>query len=118
MPPRRPSLWLMTDDDLLSAKGLVVAYPGPARLWGSRSAPKPVLQGVNLRLRRGEVLGIVGESGSGKSTLGRTLIGLVRPIAGSVLFDGREISALSGRALRPLRRRMQMIFQDPVGALN
>ena len=67
---------------------------------------------------KGETVGIVGESGSGKTTLGRALLGLVMPAAGSVLFDGVDISTLDERARRPLRRRMQMIFQDPMSSLN
>jgi len=78
----------------------------------------PVLHGVNLEVRKGETVGIVGESGSGKTTLGRTLIGLVRPTAGSIRFDGIDITTLDEPAMRPLRRRMQMIFQDPMSSLN
>jgi ABC-type microcin C transport system duplicated ATPase subunit YejF len=105
-------------EDLLIARGLVVAYGMAPRLFAPTSAVTPVLHGVGLRLHRGETLGIVGESGSGKTTLGRTLIGLVKPLAGSVIFDGSEITALPPREMRPLRRRMQMIFQDPIAALN
>jgi peptide/nickel transport system ATP-binding protein len=96
-------------DDLLVARGLVVAY-------GARAAP--VLHDVDIRVGKGETVGIVGESGSGKTTLGRTLLGLVKPAAGSVVFAGRDITALDERARRPLRRRMQMIFQDPMSSLN
>jgi peptide/nickel transport system ATP-binding protein len=71
-----------------------------------------------MTIRRGEVVGIVGESGSGKTTLGRALLGLVKPISGSVVFDGTDISVLDEPAMRPLRRRMQMIFQDPMSSLN
>jgi len=78
----------------------------------------PVLHGVDLRIGRGETVGIVGESGSGKTTLGRAVIGLVKPAAGSVIFDGTDITALDEPAMRPLRRRMQMIFQDPMSSLN
>jgi oligopeptide/dipeptide ABC transporter ATP-binding protein len=73
---------------------------------------------VSLSVHRGETLGIVGESGSGKSTLARCLLGLYPVTSGRVLFDGEEISSLSARRLRRLRRDMQMIFQDPYGALN
>jgi ABC-type glutathione transport system ATPase component len=77
-----------------------------------------VLHGVDIRVGKGETVGIVGESGSGKTTLGRALLGLVKPAAGSVVFDGNDITALDERARRPLRRRMQMIFQDPMSSLN
>jgi ABC-type glutathione transport system ATPase component len=105
-------------DDLLTARGLVVAYGGrSASLPGARKLV-PVLHGVDIRVGRGETVGIVGESGSGKTTLGRALLGLVEPAAGTVTFDGADITALDEQARRPLRRRMQMIFQDPMSSLN
>ncbi len=98
-------------DDLLIARGLVVAYP--------RSGGEvPVLHGVDIGIGKGETVGIVGESGSGKTTLGRALLGLVKPSRGSIVFDGSDITALDEDARRPLRRRMQMIFQDPMSSLN
>ena len=107
-------------DDLVVATGLVVGYRGPPAGPILHRARKqvPVLRGVDLRIGRGEIVGIVGESGSGKTTLGRALLGLVEPLAGSVRFDGTELTALDEARMRPLRRRMQMIFQDPVSALN
>jgi ABC-type glutathione transport system ATPase component len=105
-------------ENLLIARGLVVAYGRPAGRLGRRGAPAAVLHGVDLSVGKGETVGIVGESGSGKTTLGRALLGLVKPAAGSVVFDGSDITALEERARRPLRRRMQMIFQDPRSSLN
>jgi len=105
-------------EDLLIARGLVVAYGGAAGLFTRKTAAPPVLHGVDIRVGKGETVGIVGESGSGKTTLGRALLGLVKPSAGSVVFDGSDITALDERARRPLRRRMQMIFQDPMSSLN
>jgi len=105
-------------DDLLAAKGLVVAYGRPAGLFARGGQRSVVLHGVDIRVGRGETVGIVGESGSGKTTLGRALLGLVKPVAGSIVFDGNDISRLGERARRPLRRRMQMIFQDPMSSLN
>ena len=87
-------------------------------MFARRSVAPAVLYGIDIHVGKGETVGIVGESGSGKTTLGRALLGLVKPVAGSVIFDGRDITALDERARRPLRRRMQMIFQDPMSSLN
>ena len=105
-------------EPLVEARGVFVAYAAQRSLIGRRLPPRPVLHGVDVTIGRGETVGIVGESGSGKTTLGRALIGLIRPADGSIRFDGREIIGLTETAMRPLRRRMQMIFQDPMSSLN
>jgi dipeptide transport system ATP-binding protein len=105
-------------EPLVEARGVVVAYAAQRSLIGRRLPPRPVLHGVGVTIGRGETVGIVGESGSGKTTLGRALIGLIRPADGSIRFDGREMIGLTETAMRPLRRRMQMIFQDPMSSLN
>ena len=83
------------------------------------AAPRlEILKGMRFTIPQGAVMGIVGGSGSGKSTLGRALVRLLEPSGGSVRFDGVDITHLDEAALRPLRRRFQMIFQDPMSSLN
>src|SRR3954468_9803857 len=76
------------------------------------------VSGVSLQIARGETLGLVGESGCGKSTLGRAVLQLRRPVSGRVLFDGQDLTAMQGDALRSMRQRVQLIFQDPIASLN
>lgn len=101
---------------LLTARGIEVAY-GAGGLF-SKSAGHKVLHGIDIDIARGETIGIVGESGSGKTTLGRALLRLVDTSAGEIRFDGQDITSLPDNRMRPLRRRMQMIFQDPMASLN
>lgn len=101
---------------LVDVVDLVKHYRG--RPWWRRSAPLRAVDGVSLAIAPGETLALVGESGSGKSTMGRAVLGLERPTAGTVRFDGHDLGALAPRELRRLRRRMQPIFQDPLGSLN
>jgi peptide/nickel transport system ATP-binding protein len=104
---------------LFKVRGLQVALPDMTRkpLFG-RAPMAEILKGLDFELPRRSVTGIVGESGSGKSTLGRALVRLLEPSAGSVVFDGRDITHLSESELKPLRRNLQMIFQDPMSSLN
>src|ERR1700730_2022216 len=76
------------------------------------------VSGVSLEVARGETLGLVGESGCGKSTLGRAVLQLRRPVSGQVIFDGHDLVAMKGDTLRRMRRRVQLIFQDPIASLN
>ncbi len=109
-------------DVLVSIRGLKTYYSirGSflARLLGREAGHVRAVDDVSLELRRGEVLGLVGESGSGKTTLGRTILGLVSATEGSIEFDGREITKMSERELRALRRKVQVVFQDPHASLN
>ena len=109
-------------DVLVSIRGLKTYYSlrgsFASRLLGREAGSVRAVDDVSIELRRGEVLGLVGESGSGKTTLGRTILGLVSATSGSIQFEGREITKMSERELRRLRREMQVIFQDPHASLN
>jgi len=115
--PRSTVAWQMTEA-LVEARDIVVAYSGRRGFLGQRRSGKPVLHHVDMSVDKGETVGIVGESGSGKTTLGRALLGLISPAEGSIFFDGKEITGLKEPSMRKLRRRMQMIFQDPMSSLN
>ncbi|PDS71504.1 ABC transporter ATP-binding protein [Rhizobium phaseoli] len=86
--------------------------------YTSRGATLTILQAISFDIGRGEVVGLVGESGSGKTTIGRSVLRLIEPSAGSVRFDGTELTSLSSSAIRRLRPRMQYIFQDPFASLS
>lgn len=105
-------------DDILIARNIEVAFGGGKRLLGAAKAPVKVLHGVSLRIGRAETVGIVGESGSGKTTLGRALLRLLEVTSGQIRFDGQDITRLPEASTRPIRRRMQLIFQDPMASLN
>jgi ABC-type microcin C transport system duplicated ATPase subunit YejF len=106
------------NQDLLVAENIEVTFGGGRSLFGAPRAPVKVLHGVTVRIARGETVGIVGESGSGKTTIGRALLRLVDVSAGRIAFEGRDITRISENEMRPLRRRMQLIFQDPMASLN
>src|SRR5690606_24394675 len=104
---------------LLDVRDLKVHFP----VYGGALLPRvtgavQAVDGVSFTVSRGEILGLVGESGCGKSTTGRAVLSLVPRMGGSVVFDGQDTSALSRPAMRKLRQRMQIIFQDPYASLN
>ncbi len=103
---------------LIEVRDLVKHFPLGGGLRGRQAGAVHAVDGISFDVLEGETLGIVGESGCGKSTTARLLLRLLDPTSGSIALDGREISTLSGSELRPLRRDMQMIFQDPYSSLN
>ncbi len=105
--------------DLYTVDNLQLSLPDMTKKPLLGAAPRiDILKGISFSLPKGEILGVVGGSGSGKSTLGRAMVRLLEPTGGRVLFDGQDITRLDEAALRPLRRRFQMIFQDPMSSLN
>jgi peptide/nickel transport system ATP-binding protein len=104
---------------MLEVSGLRLSLPDFSRSRPVGPRPRTeILRGIDLALAQGEALGIVGESGSGKTSLGRTLLRLYRPTGGKILFEGQDITRLPEAALRPLRARFQIVFQDPQSSLN
>jgi oligopeptide/dipeptide ABC transporter ATP-binding protein len=107
----------VSDDTLLRATDIVKSFSSRGKKLGTRSTAQAV-NGVSLEVKRGETLGIVGESGCGKSTLARCLVQLLPVTSGTVEFNGTTLTGLSRRQLRPHRREMQLVFQDPYASLN
>jgi peptide/nickel transport system ATP-binding protein len=107
------------DGNLVELENLKVYFPIKSGVVLDRHVGDiRAVDDVSLTIRRGETLGLVGESGCGKSTVGRTILRLYEPTEGRIIFDGQDISKLREKELRPLRRRMQMVFQDPFASLN
>ena len=104
---------------LLEVRGLQVHFPIKKGIVLERTVGAVrAVDGVDLSVERGKTLGVVGESGCGKSTLGRAILQLEPITAGSVVFDGQDLAQLRGKGLRSVRRRMQMVFQDPLASLD
>ena len=104
-------------EPILTVTDLKKHFPGQGSLF-TKGAPIRAVDGVTFEVLRGETFSIVGESGCGKTTTGRMVTRLIEPTSGQIIFDGRDITHASTRTLRPMRREMQMIFQDPYGSLN
>ena len=105
-------------DTILEVKNLVKHFHIGGGLFGGPAGVVRAVDGVSFSIRRGETLGLVGESGCGKTTTGRCILQLERPTSGEIIFEGQDLTTLDEEALRPVRRRIQVIFQDPYSSLN
>src|SRR5215208_7103710 len=106
------------DGEVLVLEDLVKHFPIRAGIFGSTVGKVHAVDGVSLAVRKGEAFGLVGESGCGKTTLAQTVIRLYKPDTGRIVFGGTDLAKMSAAQLRPIRRRVQMIFQDPYASLD
>ncbi|GJK46802.1 ATP-binding cassette domain-containing protein [Klebsiella grimontii] len=108
----------MSHEYIIEVDGLKKHFPLRDGLFGQQTGELRAVDGVSFKIRQGTIFGLVGESGSGKTTVGRTLLGLYEKTAGSVKFRGQELAELSPQAMRALRPKIQLVFQDPYSSLN
>ncbi|WP_157095750.1 ABC transporter ATP-binding protein [Bradyrhizobium sp. AT1] len=117
-PAETPDTVSPAERPLLEVAGLTTRFPIRSGLFGKVSGRVHAVENVSFTLRAGETLALVGESGCGKSTTGRSILKLTEPDSGTVLIDGQDVLAMSGRTLRDVRKQMQIVFQDPFASLN
>jgi oligopeptide transport system ATP-binding protein len=109
---------MTADDFLIRIEDLVMHFPIYRGIFQKQVGAVRAVDGISFSIKRGETLGLVGESGCGKSTTGRAILQLYRPTAGHVFYEDQDLTLLKGEELRHMRRKMQMIFQDPYASLN
>jgi len=115
----KPQTGTTTDEVLLDVRDLVMHFPlTQGIIFQRKVGAVRAVDGVSFHIKRGETLGLVGESGCGKSTTGRAILQLYKPTAGEVFFEGQDLTKLKGEQMRRMRRKVQMIFQDPYASLN
>ncbi|MEC9077797.1 MAG: ATP-binding cassette domain-containing protein, partial [Pseudomonadota bacterium] len=103
---------------LLELHKLTKNFPVNSGFFSNNAETVKAVESVNLSVEQGETLGLVGESGCGKSTLGRCVLRLIEPSSGNIIYDGADVTRMTGYEMRDIRRQMQMIFQDPYASLN
>ena len=109
----------LTDAPLLEVRNLTKHFPiTQGSIIRRRAGAVKAVDGVNFAISAGETLGLVGESGCGKSSVGELLVRLIEPDSGTILYDGKDLTSLSQRALKPFRKEIQIVFQDPFASLN
>src|SRR5512139_554043 len=109
---------MTADDFLIRIEDLVMHFPIYRGIFQKQVGAVRAVDGISFSIKRGETFGLVGESGCGKSTTGRAILQLYRPTSGHVFFEDTDLTLLKGEDMRKMRRRMQMIFQDPYASLN
>jgi ABC-type microcin C transport system duplicated ATPase subunit YejF len=107
-----------SSDTILEVKDLKMYFPVTRGLLKKKVADVKAVDGVSFKLKKGETLGLVGESGCGKTTIGRCVIRLYQPTAGQIIFEGQDIASAPENKIRPLRRKLSLIFQDPYSSLD
>ena len=115
---RRKNRRQVETNKMIEVKNLIKHFPIQRGFWSRTIGHVQALNGVSLEIQKGQTIGIVGESGCGKSTLGKLILRLIEPTSGEVLYNGKDILSMSGKELRLLRRKLQIVFQNPYSSLN
>jgi len=115
---KRISEKVISDENILEVKDVYMSFHAKSLPFTKKAPPLKILEGINFNLRRGETLGLVGESGCGKTTIAKCILRLHSPESGSIIFDGKDLTKLTEAQIRPIRKKIQFVFQDPFGSLD